>query len=147
MTWLLDIVGTPTPYFTLDLERENVLFELIPAQNYFNLAIKQQKLPRKLEPQALWELPSPTKIEKPKRCQGAEKALPPGVQECQGNMGFIWKEFSLGSNLKRLCVACLSGAQFEQNRKPTEFGFALVCQYLVSWTVSKRTKYELCFCI
>lgn len=61
---MADIVETSTPYFTLDLERESVHFELIPAQNYFNLAIKQQKPPRELESQNFWELLSPTKIEK-----------------------------------------------------------------------------------
>ena len=111
MPWLSDTVGTPTPYFTLDLERENVRFELIPTQNYIPPAIKQQKPPRELEAQDLWELSSPTKIEKPKQCWDEQDVLPPGVKECQGSMGFIWKEFSLGSNLRRLCVACLSGAQ------------------------------------
>lgn len=52
--------------------------------------------------------------------------LPLGVEECQGNAGFVCKQFSLGPILKRLGAACISAAQFEQNREGREvwFGFS-----------------------
>lgn len=79
--------------------------------------------------------------------RGSGEVLPLGVEGCQGNADFVCKEFSLGPNLKRLGAACISAAQFEQNRKGTEFWFVLVCQKLVSWTLPSTTTHELCLCI
>lgn len=96
MPQLLDTVGTPTPYSTLDLEREDVHFESIPAQNHTTLAIKQQKPPRELEPQDLWESSSPTKIAKPKRCYRMNRRF--CLQELK-NARAIW--FLFGRNSLR----------------------------------------------
>lgn len=144
MPRLQDTVGTPTLYSTLDLERENVHFESIPAQNDIALAVKQQKPPRELEPLDLWESSSSTKIAKPKWCYRMNRRF--CLQELK-NARAIWVLFgrnSLRAQTYDGCVWCaFQEHRFEQNRKPTEFGFALVCQYLVSWTLSERAKYEL----